>query len=127
MIESGNYESLFKILSEEHPDSVVQLGIQYRMNEEIMSISNELVYNHRLVCGSKEVAKSRLNLLSLSKLPCPIPGNKHWLSHVLIAENTVLFLDLDSLPSHEMKQNRIITNRLEARITSIVRTVSYYV
>lgn len=94
------------------------------MNSEIMSISNELVYNNRLICGSEEVAKGRLKLLSFSRLPCPTQGD-HWLLNVLIAENPVLFLDLDQLPTKEIKTDRIITNRLEAKITAIVSSLLF--
>lgn len=54
--------SLFRLLSDEHPESVVDLTYQYRMNEDIMSISNKLVYGERLKCGSEEIAKQGLVL-----------------------------------------------------------------
>jgi DNA replication ATP-dependent helicase Dna2 len=40
----------------------VSLSHQYRMNAEIMAISNQLVYGHRLKCGTAAVAERRLAL-----------------------------------------------------------------
>jgi DNA replication ATP-dependent helicase Dna2 len=54
--------SLFKLLSESHPDAVVDLSHQYRMNEDIMLLSNELIYEGRLKCGTEAVAKQGLVL-----------------------------------------------------------------
>lgn len=71
--------SLFKLLSEAHPDSVVNLEHQYRMCEEIMTISNTLIYNGQLKCGTEAVAQKSLKvgnfdaLDSLHKVPV-FPG-----------------------------------------------------
>ena len=54
--------SLFRRLSEAHPQAVVDLNEQYRMNEDIMVLSNKLIYNDRLRCGTEMVAKQRLAL-----------------------------------------------------------------
>ena len=52
--------SLFRRLSEAHPEAVVELQEQYRMNEDVMKVSNALVYENKLQCGSDEVAKRSL-------------------------------------------------------------------
>jgi DNA replication ATP-dependent helicase Dna2 len=54
--------SLFRRLSEAHPGAMVNLEHQYRMNYDIMSVSNFLVYNNRLRAGTEEVAKSMLHV-----------------------------------------------------------------
>lgn len=54
--------SLFRRLSSAHPDAVVDLTHQYRMNEDIMLLSNRLIYGDRLRCGNEEVAKRVLKL-----------------------------------------------------------------
>lgn len=54
--------SLFRRLSEAHPQAVVDLTEQYRMNEDIMLLSNRLIYSDRLRCGTPEVAKRGLML-----------------------------------------------------------------
>ena len=58
--------SLFRRLSDAHPHAVVDLSQQYRMNEDIMLLSNKLIYGDRLRCGSAEVAKQSLQLPSRS-------------------------------------------------------------
>ncbi|MEW5306154.1 MAG: hypothetical protein WDW36_008641 [Sanguina aurantia] len=61
--EAGGYTtSLFRALCEAHPQAVVTLRRQYRMCAAVMSLSNALVYNGALLCGSGEVANARLHL-----------------------------------------------------------------
>jgi len=62
--KAGLEVSLFRLLSEKHIDCVVDLTQQYRMNEDIMHLSNELIYEGKLVCGSEEVAKRCLEIPS---------------------------------------------------------------
>jgi len=54
--------SLFRRLSEAHPEAVVDLLFQYRMNADIMLLSNKLIYNNRLSCGCDEVANRTLKI-----------------------------------------------------------------
>jgi DNA replication ATP-dependent helicase Dna2 len=58
----GLADSLFKRLSEAHPSAMQKLQFQYRMNREIMTLSNHLVYSHRLRCGSDQIATVRFPL-----------------------------------------------------------------
>ena len=58
----GLDESLFRRLSEAHPRVVVNLSRQYRMNEDIMLLSNHLIYEGRLQCGTTQIAKQVLTL-----------------------------------------------------------------
>ena len=60
--------SLFKRLVDAHPEAVVELVYQYRMNSDIMLLSNRLVYGDRLRCGSRAVSESALVL----------PGRDAW-------------------------------------------------
>ena len=54
--------SLFKSLSDSHPEAVVTLNYQYRMNMDIMSLSNRLVYKHQMKCGNDVIANAKLDL-----------------------------------------------------------------
>lgn len=65
--EGGLDISLFKMLSE-NPSSVVNLEHQYRMCEEIMALSNTLVYNGRLKCGTQVVAKRTMTIPNINAL-----------------------------------------------------------
>ena len=56
--------SLFRRLSDAHPAAVVDLNEQYRMNEDIMLLSNKLIYSGRLKCGNAETAKRGLRIPS---------------------------------------------------------------
>ena len=60
-LEGGLDVSLFRQLSEQHPEAVATLGRQYRMCEDIMSLSNALIYNGQLRCGSEAVARRTLD------------------------------------------------------------------
>lgn len=61
-LKGGLDVSLFKLLSETHPDAVATLSCQYRMNEALMRLSNELIYDGRLRCGSPSIAQRKLEL-----------------------------------------------------------------
>ena len=57
--------SLFKLLSDAHPSAIAYLTLQYRMNADIMSLSNRLIYKQRLQCGSEDVARRSLMTTAL--------------------------------------------------------------
>lgn len=83
--------SLFRRLSDAHPHSVVDLTLQYRMNEDITLLSNRLIYGGRLRCGSEAVAKQSLvlpnpkyleNIHGREDIPCK-QNSFCWLQHIL--------------------------------------------
>lgn len=132
--EGGLDVSLFKLLSERHPESVVTLRHQYRMNSDIQSISNALVYDGRLVCGSSSVANRRLKLSSFEKLDSlhyqtsfgtediGSSSKACWLHQTLRPDSApITFLNTDLLnsttshPAHEVSSGARITNPLEAK------------
>ena len=76
--------SLFKLLSEKHPQAVVDLSYQYRMNEDIMLLSNRLVYENRLKCGSDQVAQQ--GLVIPNPQPCLASCGDCWLQHLMKEE-----------------------------------------
>lgn len=47
--------SLFQRLCMHYPDNTISLRLQYRMNKEIMKLSNTLVYDDQLEVGTEEV------------------------------------------------------------------------
>ena len=69
-LEGGLDVSLFKTLSESHPVSVTNLEHQYRMCEDIMTLSNTLIYNGRLKCGTQAVATRSCKIPSMDALKC---------------------------------------------------------
>jgi len=66
--QGGLDVSLFKLLSDKHPQSVVSLEHQYRMCEDIMTLSNTLIYNGRLKCGTEALKKSKLIVPAIEAL-----------------------------------------------------------
>ncbi len=64
----GLDESLFKRLSDAHPEAVVRLTHQYRMCADIMALSNTLVYGGMLRCGSAAVAERALAVRDMRSL-----------------------------------------------------------
>lgn len=118
--------SLFKLLSDTHPDSVVNLEHQYRMCEDIMTLSNTLIYNGHLKCGTEALRHARLDIPNIDALKtlhydvasflyasqrtpantpqhkaltsfCPSPRAPCWLTTVLSPSAPVLFLNTDTL------------------------------
>jgi len=48
--QHGMAKSLFERLRVAHPNSVAELALQYRMNEDITSVPNKLFYDGKLAC-----------------------------------------------------------------------------
>lgn len=136
--------SLFKLLSDKHHQSVVNLEHQYRMCEDIMTLSNTLIYDGRLKCGTEDLRQAKLYVPNMSSLrkhhiefnptsldtsvlmqACPgaNPG-RCWLVDLLNPEVRVRFINTDALGQtarEEAKGNRII-NQAEAML--VIKLVS---
>ena len=137
--QGGLDVSLFKILSDAQPTSVVNLEHQYRMAEDIMLLSNTLIYSGRLKCGTASVAKRMLEIPNLRNglaahhhtaetLPrnaaptslC-IQNTTCWLQSALKPEYRCLFLNTDSMgePAREItSRGSRITNTVECTLTA---------
>ncbi|CCA73479.1 related to DNA helicase, partial [Serendipita indica DSM 11827] len=115
--------SLFRRLSEAHPEAVVELQEQYRMNEDVMKVSNALIYENRLKCGNEEVAKRSLTIdlprameqtHQHGKVTCT--GTSCWIRDLVDANRHVVFVDTDSVPAKESKVGDLVQNTTEAAI-----------
>ena len=83
------------MLSDAHPEAVVDLAYQYRMNEDIMALSNKLIYSDRLKCGSDAVAKRSLILPDpkpLAELRQTNCAENCWLEKVLDPRYLLFFI-----------------------------------
>jgi DNA replication ATP-dependent helicase Dna2 len=137
--EGGLDTSLFKMLSDSQPESVVYLEHQYRMAEDIMLLSNRLIYNGRLKCGTESIANRTLSIPHLEaslaaqhykpgSLPSSTPwsicvqSSGCWLRHALTPSRRCLFVNTDPLlpNSHDIVAGSRITNPLEARLTTLI-------
>ncbi|KAG0088723.1 Tripartite DNA replication factor [Podila epicladia] len=130
--ENGYEISLFRMLSEQHPQAIASLAHQYRMNKHIMLLSNTLVYENRLRCANEQVANKKLDIPSMDTLRmhchdthssgkssedhhCPCQdGNTCWLEQVADPERSVVFVDTDDVPAHEMHVGNTVRNPTEA-------------
>ena len=141
-LQGGLDVSLFKTLSDSHPDSLTYLTHQYRMCEDIMTLSNTLIYNGRLKCGTSAVATRSLHipnfdaiskhhhipatLLSpqlrknVKKLCLSSITGSCWLRDVLTPSAKACFLNTDLLlpASREVLQSTRLTNPLEVLLTT---------
>lgn len=134
--EGGLDISLFKLLSEKHPPSVVNLEHQYRMCSEIMTLSNTLIYAGRLKCGTPAVAKRSLTIPNIAALKhhhhtsratlspsqqtiClgPTPGSC-WLRDLIDPAVKACFINTDALlpSSRESAHGSRIVNPAEATL-----------
>ncbi|KAK4198608.1 putative DNA replication ATP-dependent helicase, partial [Triangularia verruculosa] len=134
--------SLFKLLSDAHPSSVVNLEHQYRMSEDIMTLSNTLIYKGRLKCGTESLRNAELHVPHIEALRqrhfdaesfynasqtspggslsrcCPSPQpNNCWLHDLITPSTRVKFINTDLLPdSQEQAKGNRIVNPTEAKI-----------
>ncbi|KAH6958913.1 AAA domain-containing protein [Fusarium avenaceum] len=136
--QGGLDVSLFKLLSDTHPESVVNLEHQYRMCEDIMTLSNTLIYDGKLRCGTEQLRKRKLHIPRMETLAqrhydasnihaatprsfCSAPGpSRCWLYDLLDSEARVRFINTDTIqpPVREEAQGKRIVNSAEVRIVS---------
>uniref|UniRef100_A0A667X6H7 DNA replication ATP-dependent helicase/nuclease n=1 Tax=Myripristis murdjan TaxID=586833 RepID=A0A667X6H7_9TELE len=123
----GMDESLFKRL-ELHSEAVVQLNVQYRMNRQIMSLSNSLMYGGRLECGSERTASALLSLPFLISVQSELASHSNtqpqqdlaWIQAALLPSNPVCFLDVPALESVEQGG---VSNHTEAALVHMLLTL----
>lgn len=107
--------SLFQFLNDEFPESVTELTYQYRMCKDIMKLSNVLIYNNMLKCGSEAVANQTLKIPNPEGYKDIVAGDKDfWMKWVLNEQNRVIFLDHDLVPAYETANGEKIENKTEA-------------
>ncbi|XP_065409525.1 DNA replication ATP-dependent helicase/nuclease DNA2 isoform X3 [Chrysemys picta bellii] len=115
----GMSESLFKRL-EQNKNAVVQLTVQYRMNSKIMSLSNKLVYEGKLECGSEKVSKATVILPNLKNLTLELElfadSSETWLKETLEPNNPVCFLNTEKVPAPEQAEKGGVSNMTEAKL-----------
>lgn len=113
--EKGLAVSLFRRLSEAHPQAIAVLQCQYRMCAGIMRLCNALIYGDRLRCGSPEVANAQLEFMDNVTHRGPF-----WLQKAIDAANSVVFLNTDMLIAHEVRTGSSLQNTTEASIVIMV-------
>ncbi|CAG5133176.1 unnamed protein product [Candidula unifasciata] len=112
-------ESLFARLDD--TGATYDLCLQYRMNRVIMELSNSLVYEGKLQCGSSSVAEQCCHFNESAILNCP-----SWMKNALSCslERSVVFVDTGKVSCAETSDGKGITNVTEAElVVSLVRTL----
>ncbi|AGO12143.1 AaceriAEL218Wp [[Ashbya] aceris (nom. inval.)] len=113
--EDGLEDTLFKLLCDQHPSSMTELTLQYRMNEDIMALSNELIYDGKLKCGTVSVAERALYIEVPKSITQP------WLREALNPCRRVIMINYDNIPSiRETADRDNIRNDGEARIVGLL-------
>ncbi|KAJ5047551.1 uncharacterized protein L3040_003374 [Drepanopeziza brunnea f. sp. 'multigermtubi'] len=135
--------SLFKHLSDSHPSSVVNLEHQYRMCEDVMSLSNKLIYDGLLKCGSQEVASSTIKIPTMDNLqnhhysPSTLPlapksicpgsmRGRCWIRDLIDPSTKVSFVNTDPLlplSREQAKGNRIVNPTEAVVCTQLVESL----
>ncbi|XP_053281949.1 DNA replication ATP-dependent helicase/nuclease DNA2 [Pleuronectes platessa] len=123
----GMDESLFKRL-ELHSEAVVHLNVQYRMNRQIMSLSNSLMYEGRLECGSERTASALLTLPFLLSVQSELDSFSQahpqhdlaWIQATLLPGNPVYFLDCSMVPALESVEQGGVSNHNEAALIHVL-------
>ncbi|OAA51715.1 DNA replication factor Dna2 [Metarhizium rileyi] len=137
--QGGLDASLFKLLSDAHPEAVVNLEHQYRMCEDIMTLSNTLIYDGKLRCGTESLRKKKLHVPNMSALSrvhfnasllarpgtprsfCTGPSpSRCWLYDLLESEARVRFVNTDTIRPlvREEAQGKRIVNSAEVRLVT---------
>ncbi|KAI0654950.1 Dna2-domain-containing protein [Cubamyces menziesii] len=120
--KGGLEVSLFRRLSDAHPAAVVDLTHQYRMNSDIMVLSNKLIYSDRLKCGSEAVANQTLKLPNAKFLQF-LHANSTcrtskccWLKTLMSESCKAVFVDTDQVPARDSRVGDLVENKVEAEL-----------
>ncbi|GAC92835.1 DNA-binding protein [Pseudozyma hubeiensis SY62] len=123
--EGGLDISLFKLLSDRHgAEAMVALRSQYRMNDDIMRLSNEMVYDGQLRAGSDDVRDRMLTLCDINAA-LKLAGADQWMADLLRPEAKVRLLDTSKRMLEEVGESKhgdLVKNHFEAEL--IVRIAS---
>ncbi|CAE1265881.1 DNA2 [Acanthosepion pharaonis] len=114
----GMDQSLFELL--ENQGATVELHLQYRMNSEIMALSNELMYEGCLKCGTVEVSAQTIKLINIESLKKMLP---FWLNDILSEdlEKSVVFANTVKVPGRECYNSRgEVMNEIEAHLVAMI-------
>lgn len=119
--------SLFKLLSDAHPEAVVDLSYQYRMNNDIMLLSNQLIYENRLKCGSEEVARQSLvvpmqrscrEINHDALCPNVQSSEQCWIQDLMRESVKAVFVNTDAVPARDKRVGDLVQNEVEANLVS---------
>ena len=123
--------SLFKRLMEAHPTAVSRLCDQYRMNDDIMSLCNHLIYSNAMKCGDPSIARARISLSYGSR---EVINRSHWLHFAIQPNPAVLMIDTDGLTAGRVlaavgaagcksSEGRVVNRSEAAVVCSLLRTL----
>ncbi|KAI9487574.1 MAG: DNA replication factor Dna2-domain-containing protein [Benjaminiella poitrasii] len=125
-VDGGLNKSLFSILAEARPESISYLKYQYRMNRDIMDVSNLLIYDGKLKCGNHKVASKSLHIPNLNRgLRLAHESNDEickdltdcWLKTILDPSRKVVFVNTDALAGKELRiLGGFLQNEIEAAL-----------
>ena len=110
----GLSESLFQMIASRNSKAVFSLNEQYRMNQDIMQLSNTLSYNGQMKAGSSNVAQRRL---SIEPNPNCAKECCKWLNFCLDPDNSAIFVDTNGLQG-ERSRNNSFSNCAELNVIS---------
>lgn len=117
-------KSLFKTFTEIHPNAVANLRYQYRMNEDIMNLSNSIIYDSKMLNGSMITAQTLLYIPKwnedfLSQFHDPDYYCCHescWLKDVIDPKRSLIMINTDNLLTKEYALNGKYQNEMEVLI-----------
>eukprot|EP00047_Mylnosiga_fluctuans_P000645 m.197990 g.197990 ORF g.197990 m.197990 type:complete len:746 (+) comp10088_c0_seq51:4962-7199(+) len=113
--------SLFKRLCDAHPEAVVALEFQYRMNADVMRLCNALIYGYRMRCANAFVSEARLAMPyeDVVRETYSLP-HQRWVHTAVSPSNSVLFFDTDEVPGKEVRIGETISNPVESALVHIL-------
>uniref|UniRef100_F6USX3 DNA replication ATP-dependent helicase/nuclease n=1 Tax=Ciona intestinalis TaxID=7719 RepID=F6USX3_CIOIN len=116
----GADESLFRRLTS-HKPALCELTLQYRMNKEIMALSNHVTYEGRLECAHPTVAEATVKLDNYDLVKSMLPDTDiEWLLRTIDPKTSVIFLDTSKREAYESEVEHGIQNMYEATIVTTI-------
>ncbi|XP_078492398.1 DNA replication ATP-dependent helicase/nuclease DNA2 [Ciona intestinalis] len=116
----GADESLFRRLTS-HKLALCELTLQYRMNKDIMALSNHVTYEGRLECAHPTVAEATVKLDKYDSAKTMMPDTDiEWLLRTIDPKTSVIFLDTSKREAYESEVEHGVQNMYEATIVTTI-------
>lgn len=127
--QKGMGISLLARLVIAHPSVVKYLTAQYRMNSDIMLVSNSIFYSDAMSCANDRVAHAKLQIPRFPEfIVTKQLAINSWLYKTLDPNNSVVYLDMDSINQRTVNKNvttsenssSSVTNSAEAQLVKLI-------
>ena len=121
--KKGMNISLFERLADKFAIIAAKsLTIQYRMNQDILSLSNTLVYHQQMRCASEIIANKKIRLNGNNNDQTCWSSLAEWVKPVIDPDRGVILINTDKLYEKDIK-NQKLGNKMNQHHANLINCI----